>query len=121
MVVLTVCCSVQNLRCPCCKTLCKRHSKGRRQVRDVGLLINITYSKHYCVTCRRHFSHPDKNKHAPAGGRFSFRLMSLAVSFCKLTSFEKAAEDATKISGHSIRPTTLHDWKVSKDILELGA
>lgn len=47
---------------PCfrCGTMSSRHSRGTRTINDLGITtpvkIVVTYSKHYCPTCRKYFS-----------------------------------------------------------------
>ena len=54
--------SRKEIYCPKCNTLSKRHSEGRRRLREVGInspvVLEVTYSKHYCLNCRKHFSQP---------------------------------------------------------------
>jgi transposase len=71
--------------CPRCGRSCYRDNTGRRVLHDVGSLVNerprdllVAYSRHYCASCRRHFS-ADLSDLAPPGSHYSHRVISLAV------------------------------------------
>jgi len=106
---------------PCvkCGTLSKRHSIGRRRLREVGVsgptLLEITYSKHYCVTCRKHFSLPMDHIAQPSG-RFTNRVRRTAVDLVVKQSLtlEKATLRMRQKYHVHIPPTTLHDWVVAE-------
>ena len=72
-------------RCPRCGRSCYRHARGRRTLHDLGCLLRdrprllrVTYSRHYCVRCRLHFS-ADLSDLAPAGAHYTRRVIALAV------------------------------------------
>jgi len=71
--------------CPRCGRSCYRHARGQRTLHDLGCLLrdrprllHITYSRHYCVRCRLHFS-ADLSDLAPPGGHYTQRVSALAV------------------------------------------
>ena len=101
--------------CPRCNTIGKRHSIGKRILREIGVsgptVLEVTYSKHYCIRCQKHFSIP-MNHLAMFAGRFTNRARKAAVDL--VTKQSMTFEDATaymrqKYHVH-IPPTTLHDW-----------
>ena len=47
-------------QCPQCHCACPRHSTGTRKVRDIGKIVVVKFSKHWCANCRRHFSICDR-------------------------------------------------------------
>jgi transposase len=72
-------------RCPHCGRSCYRHARGQRSLHDLGCLsrdrpcvLHVTYSRHYCARCRRHFSAPLADL-APPGSHYTHRVISLAV------------------------------------------
>jgi transposase len=72
-------------RCPRCGRSCHRHARGHRTLHDLGSLLRdrpcvlrVTYSRHYCVRCRRHFS-ADLSDLAPPGSHYAQRVILLAV------------------------------------------
>lgn len=75
----------QRRPCPHCGHSAYRHRKCRRRLHDVGDLISgrpreiqLTYSQHYCSSCERTF-HADMSDLAPPGGRYTYRVVGLAV------------------------------------------
>jgi len=72
-------------RCPRCGRSCYRHAPGQRTLHDLGSLprdrpcvLRVTYSRHYCARCRRHFS-ADLSDLAPPGSHYTQRAILLAV------------------------------------------
>ena len=105
--------------CPKCKTVSKRHSVGKRTLREVGIssptVLEITYSKHYCMTCRKHFSLPMDHLAQPSG-RFTNRVRRTAVALVVKESLtlEKATQRMRQNYHVHVPPTTLHDWVVTE-------
>ena len=101
--------------CPKCSTVSKRHSIGQRTLREVGIssptILEITYSKHYCMTCRKHFSIPMDHLAQPSG-RFTNRVRRTAVALVvkEALTLEKATLRMRQKYYVHIPPTTLHDW-----------
>ena len=101
--------------CPYCGTLSKRHAHGRRSLREIGVagpvLVEITYSKHYCEHCRKHFSVPMEHLAVPSG-RFTNRVRWTAVDLVvkSALTLEKAALRMRQKYFVTVPPTTLHDW-----------
>jgi transposase len=72
-------------RCPRCGRSCYRHARGQRTLHDLGSLprdrpcvLRVTYSRHYCARCHRHFS-ADLSDLAPPGSHYTQRVILLAV------------------------------------------
>ncbi|MHC4884608.1 MAG: hypothetical protein ACYTGH_05935 [Planctomycetota bacterium] len=105
--------------CPRCNHMGKRHSLGRRRLREVGIsgptLLEVTYSKHYCIHCRRHFSLSMDHLAMPSG-RFTNRVRRTAVDLVVKQSLtlEKAAQRMRQKYHVHVPPTTLHDWVVAE-------
>ena len=105
--------------CPKCSTVSKRHSCGRRTLREIGIssptVLEITYSKHYCMTCRKHFSLPMDHLAQPSG-RFTNRVRRTAVALVvkEALTLEKATQRMRQKSHVHVPPTTLHDWVVAE-------
>jgi transposase len=105
--------------CPKCGTASKRHSIGTRRLREVGIsgptVLEVTYSKHYCVTCRKHFSLPMDHLAQPSG-RFTNRVRRTAVDLVikQSLTLEKATQRMRQKYHVHVPPTTLHDWVVAE-------
>ena len=89
--------------CPKCGTVSKRHSIGRRRLREVGIsaptVLEVTYSKHYCVNCRKHFSLPMDHLAQPSG-RFTNRVRRTAVDLVVKQSIKRAIQYGLDLSRH---------------------
>ena len=90
--------------CPRCGHRCSRHTSGQRTLHDLGDLYTgrpvdllVTYSSHYCSTCRKHCN-IDLSDVAPPGGHYTQRVIQMAVRL--------VAED-----GVPYRPTSWHLWR----------
>lgn len=105
--------------CPRCGEVSKRHSIGQRRLREVGIsgptILEVTYSKHYCVSCRKHFSLPMDHLAQPSG-RFTNRVRRTAVDMVVKQSMtlEKATQEMRQKYHVHVPPTTLHDWVVAE-------
>lgn len=71
--------------CPHCKKPTPRAKVFTRPLHDVGDLVSgrpqelhITYSQHYCKTCRKYFS-ADLTDLAPPGSHYTHRVIALAL------------------------------------------
>ena len=71
--------------CPECGQSCYRDRTRKRVLHDVGDLvsgrpreIHLTYSQHYCGTCRKYFN-ADATDLALPKGHYTHRVVSLAV------------------------------------------
>ncbi len=101
--------------CPRCNRLAARHGHGHRRLREIGIkspaVVEVTYSKHYCKNCRKHFSAPMEHI-APAFSRFTYRVRWAAIEM--VASKAMTLENATRQmwQKHFVRVplTTLHDW-----------
>ena len=105
--------------CPKCRTVSKRHSEGRRRLREVGVsypvVLEVTYSKHYCPKCRKHFSQPMEHIALPSG-RFTNRVRRTALDLVlrRSMTLEKATHRMSQMYHVHVPPTTLHDWVVAE-------
>ena len=105
--------------CPKCGTHSKRHSEGKRRLREVGIsaptVLEVVYSKHYCVTCRKHFSTPMEHIAQPSG-RFTNLVRRTAVDLVlrQALTLEKATKQMEERYFVHVPPTTLHDWVVAE-------
>ncbi len=110
--------SRKSARCPRCGGLSKRHSNARRRLREVGIsgpvVVEVTYSKHYCENCRKHFSLPMDHL-APPSGRFTHRVRRTAVDLVlrHALTLEKASLRMRHEHYVHVPPTTIHDWVVA--------
>lgn len=105
--------------CPRCNDVGKRHSIGKRSLREVGISgpteLEVTYSKHYCARCEKHFSLPMDHLAQPSG-RFTHRVRRTAVDLVikqSLTLERTTIRMREKYNVH-VPPTTLHDWVVAE-------
>lgn len=105
--------------CPRCGAASKRHSIGRRRLRELGItgptMLDVRYSKHYCEKCRKHFS-VDTSFLAPPSGRFTHRVRKTSVDFVRKQglTIERAVQRMRQRYYVHIPPTTLHDWVVEE-------
>jgi len=105
--------------CPTCTTVSRRHSIGKRTLREIGIssptVLEVTYSKHYCMTCRKHFSLPMDHLAMPSG-RFTTRVRHTAVAFVVKEELPLwKASERMRLKYHVHVPvTTLHDWVVDE-------
>jgi transposase len=105
--------------CPRCDGLSKRHSVGRRRLHEVGVsrpaLLCVTYSKHYCERCRKHFSQPMEHI-APPGSRYTTRARRTAVTMvvARAMTLEQTARRMRQKYFVSVPVTTIHDWVVAE-------
>jgi len=106
-----------NTPCPKCMTISKRHSNGKRKLKEVGIsaptILEVTYSKHYCTKCRKFFSLPMDHLAKPAG-RFTNRAQRTAVDLVVKQSMtlQQASIRMRQKYFIEIPESTLHDWVV---------
>lgn len=107
--------SRKNAPCPQCGTISKRHSIGKRLLRDANIsiptTIEVIYSKHHCTKCRKYFSLPMDHLAQP-GGQFTNRARRIAVDLVvkqKMT-LKRAAQQMQEKYHVCVPFTTLHDW-----------
>ena len=109
--------SRKTAHCPKCGASSKRHSEGVRRLREMGItaptVLEVTYSKHYCAGCRKHFSAPMDHL-APHCGRFTNRVRRTAVDLVlrDALTLDRAARRMAERHFVHVPPTTLHDWVV---------
>ena len=107
------------VNCPRCNTSSKRHSIGKRMLREVGIsgptMLEVTYSKHYCVSCRKHFSLCMDHLAMPSA-RFTNRVRRTAVDLVvkQAMTLEKSTQRMRQKYHVHVPPTTLHDWVVAE-------
>ena len=103
------------VECPRCNTDSKRHSLGHRWLRDIGLsapvILEVTYSKHYCPKCERHFNLPMEHLAQP-GSNFTNRVHRTAIDLVAKQDYtlEKATEFMERKYQVHVPATTIHDW-----------
>ena len=73
------------LPCPDCERLAPRDRVFTRNLHDLGDLVSgrphelrLTYSQHYCSTCRKYFR-AEQSDLAPPGSHYTQRVISLAI------------------------------------------
>ena len=77
--------SFEHRPCPRCGQSCYRDRTRQRVLHDVGDLvlgrprdIHVTYSQHYCSTCRQYFN-ADMSDYALPKAHYTHRVVSMAV------------------------------------------
>jgi len=101
--------------CPKCSTISKRHSIGRRRLREIGIsaptILEVIYSKHYCVNCRKHFSLPMDHLAQPSG-RFTNRVRRTAINMVirESMTLAKVSQKMRQKYHVYVPATTLCDW-----------
>jgi len=115
--------SRKNVECPRCGSESKRHSLGHRWLRDVGIhepvILEVIYSKHYCVKCERHFNLPMEHL-AQERLNFTNRVQRTAVDLVAKQGFTlQRANEFMKMKYHVHVPaTTIHDWVATDTCME---
>lgn len=103
--------------CPCCGRMGKRHSLDVRLLHEVGvtclIMLDVTYSKHYCQSCRRHFA-VDMSYLAPPSGHYTHRvrLAALEMVICRNMTLDRAVNQMRAKRHVHVPMTTLHGWIV---------
>jgi hypothetical protein len=90
--------------CPRCGHPSSRHKHDQRTLHDLGDVyagcpvdLLVTYSSHYCSTCRKYFN-IDLSDLAPPGGHYTHRVIQMAVRL--------VVEDSLPY-----RPASWHLWR----------
>lgn len=102
---------------PCrrCGAAAKRHSAGKRQVHDLGVdapaVIDVTYSKHYCPLCKKHFCIAMDHL-ARDASHYSERVRRKAIDLYLREGLTFDATAARLRERHHVvvGRSTLHDW-----------
>jgi len=99
--------------CPSCGATGKKHSFGRRKVRDFNMIKIVKYSKHYCTNCEKYFSQridgADKNK------RYSNRVIRECVRLRKSHTLEEVSIIMRRDYKVEVPQATIHDWVVNAE------
>ena len=107
--------------CPKCRVSSKRHSNGKRRLREVGIstpvILEVIYSKHYCKSCQKYFSLPLDHL-APKNSQYTNRVRRTAMDLILKQSMtlEKATTRMRQKYHVYLPPTTVHDWIVANMI-----
>lgn len=107
--------SRREAHCPHCGMPGRRHAVGMRRLREIGItgpvVLVVTYSKHYCEVCRKHFS-VDMNHLAPAHGRFTNRVRGRALDLLLRRRLTLCAASCRMRRDHYVHvpTTTMHEW-----------
>lgn len=100
--------------CSKCGAVSKRHSTGNRRIHEIGhdrpVVLDVTYSKHECRICRKHFS-IDMSHIAPPRGQFTHRVVRTAVALANAGMTMAKVSHVMQWKYHVRVPqTTIHDW-----------
>jgi transposase len=101
--------------CPKCGASGKRNSLGHRWIREISfsqtVILEITYSKHYCPVCERYFNRPMDHLAMP-GSNYTNRVHRVAIDLVTnqgLTPVQ--AKEYMLLKYHVNVPfTTIQDW-----------
>lgn len=103
---------------PCvhCGTPSSRHSEGTRRLKEIGengpTVLLVTYSKHYCKQCQRHFSLKLDNLANP-GKRFTKQAHQIALELAASgLTLEEVTQRMRCLYHVHIAPSSLHNWIV---------
>lgn len=101
--------------CPVCAQPGKRHSAGRRKLRDicgrVPAVLEVVYTKHFCIRCRKFFSVSMVHLADPAS-RYTLRIKRRALDMLREgVTLERVRRDLRRQHRIDIPATTLHDWR----------
>jgi len=96
--------------CPRCGASCKKHSVGRRTLKDLQHTTwRVRYSKHYCRLCRKYF-----NAGVPGArdsARYMDRVMDEALRMLESRTLEQTAIEMERVHGIKIPISTIFEWK----------
>jgi len=100
--------------CPKCGGDCKRANLAHRWLRELGLsqpvILEVTYSKHWCPKCERKFDIPMDHLARP-GCNFTNRVVNTALDLIdKGKSIDEAADVLEKRYLVHVPKTTINDW-----------
>jgi len=111
--------SRKNAPCPKCHMIGKRHSNGKRRLKEIGvstpIILEVVYSKHYCINCKKFFSLPMDHL-AVSSGIFTNRARRTAIDLVvkqSMTLQSASIKMRQKYNIH-IPESTLHDWIVAE-------
>ena len=119
--------SRKTAECPKCGCISKRHSLGNRYLHELGssmgkpVMVEVTYSKHYCLHCRKHFS-LTMDYLAPPRCQYTNRVRKVAIELVRNQSFtyEQASIRMKNKNLVDVPITTIFDWVSQEnwDLLE---
>lgn len=99
--------------CPLCNAPARRHSIRRMELAEIGIsrptFLDVTYSKHYCDRCCKHFTTGLDNL-AFFRSRFTHRVLRAAVAMVTQKNLPLAMAAAEMRRRHRVRVpvSTLH-------------
>lgn len=102
--------------CKACGTLCRRHSRKTRRIKDVGqsklypTILVVTVGVYWCDGCGKFFT-TDLAHLAPRYGKYTFRAMEAAMHHLKNNDIQTTYWLLRKHSCLTIPPSTLYDIK----------
>ena len=100
--------------CPVCGYKSKRHRNNVRRLCEIGIdrpvVLEVRYSAHYCLECRKHFSVPLDHL-AKLGAHYTNRVVACALAVLKDGMTLKVAV-AHMLDKYFVKvpPTTIHEW-----------
>ncbi len=101
-------------KCPKCYTESPRRSKGKRELNDLGLevpvVIEVTYSKHYCPICEEYFNAPIPI--ADPGSHFTVRVKEKVMGSIVQDGMpiERVSERMFRDFNVCVSPATIWSW-----------
>jgi transposase len=102
------------INCPKCGTPSKKHSIGKRTIKDLGYIQEVRYSKHYCPECKVFITAPvdGTNKNS----RYSNKVRDKCYELVKDGyTYEKISNAMVSVYEMRIPSSTIHNWITDMD------
>ena len=99
------------IACPYCGEPLKRHSIGKRYIRDLNdtLIVN-TYSKHRCLYCKKFISVLSEGNLKHSYYSRAVKLLALKLLEKENYTLAKTAAFFKSVHNLDIPTSTMHDW-----------
>lgn len=101
---------LQAINCPVCGTSSKRHSTVIRCIRDFCGKYQVIVSRHWCTSCKKHFTNPALLDVVASSSRWSREVIGAAIGLCRQGKTLPVVADELRKRGAAVPVTTLHDW-----------
>lgn len=104
----------KSAECPRCGWESFRHSRKNRVLKDINGIVHLTFSMHLCTRCKRAFVNPAVKNLCGGTKAYTcaFRNEAVRLLIEENLHLADAYIVVLKRLGHSLAPSTLHDWAV---------
>ncbi len=116
--------ATKTLRCRGCGTLCERHSRRVRRIHEIGwshpIVLSVTIGVYHCDRCNKFFT-SDLTHLAPKRGKYTHRVIKMALHHLRNNSFHKTHQMLRDFSFVDVPVSSLYDMKTQADLAKLGS